>query len=109
MLMPWSASDAKSHTKAADTPEKQKKWATVANAALKTYKGDEGKAIASANAAVGKREDEKSKTPTAKDKNVSAKNFKKKDADDEDKGEGKTERSPEFDPQHPKDADDKDK
>ena len=50
--MPWSASEAKEHTKKADTPAKQRKWAAIANNALKTYKGDEGKAIATANAAM---------------------------------------------------------
>lgn len=29
--MPWSSKDAKSHTKKADSPEKQKKWADIAN------------------------------------------------------------------------------
>jgi hypothetical protein len=58
--MPWTAADAKSHTKEADTPAKQKAWAKIANSALKQYDGDEGKAIAVANAAVAKmgREEE---------------------------------------------------
>jgi hypothetical protein len=55
--MPWSAEDATSHTKKADTPEKKKAWAKAANAALKTYDGDEGKAIATANATVDKMSD----------------------------------------------------
>jgi uncharacterized protein len=54
--MPWTAAEAKSKTKKADTPEKQKKWAKVANAALKTY-GDTpagvAKALATAAAAMG--------------------------------------------------------
>lgn len=49
--MPWSVSDAKSHTKAANTPHKRRLWRNVANSVLKQY-GDEGKAIAAANAAV---------------------------------------------------------
>jgi len=51
--MPWSASEAKSKTKSADTPEKRKAWAKIANKALKKYK-NEGKAIRVANAAVAK-------------------------------------------------------
>lgn len=49
--MPWTPSQAKGHTKKADTPEKREKWAKVANSALEKYH-DEGKAIAVANAAV---------------------------------------------------------
>lgn len=55
--MPWTASDAQGHSKKADTPEKQKRWATIANAALED-KGDEGYAIRVANAAIGKAADE---------------------------------------------------
>lgn len=51
--MPWQPSDAQGHTKKADTPEKQKRWAAIANAAL-ADKGDEGYAIRVANAAIGK-------------------------------------------------------
>jgi len=53
--MPWTASDATRFTKKADTPEKKRQWAHVANSALKS--GDsEGSAIRQANAAVsGKR------------------------------------------------------
>jgi hypothetical protein len=51
--MPWTAAEATSHTKKANTPERRKKWAKIANAALKTYNGNEGKAIATANAAMG--------------------------------------------------------
>jgi hypothetical protein len=54
--MPWQASQAQSHNKKADTPAKQKKWAKIANAALKTYAGKEnaeGLAIATANKAMG--------------------------------------------------------
>src|SRR5260370_3305790 len=55
--MPWTAADAHRHTKAADTPKKQHRWATVANAALADGK-DEGAAIRIANAAVGKSDDD---------------------------------------------------
>lgn len=56
--MPWTADDAESHTKKADTPKKKKAWAEAANAALKEYGGDEGKAVATANAAVDKMGDD---------------------------------------------------
>ncbi len=49
--MPWTAKDASKHTKKANTPAKRKKWAKIANAALKKY-GDEGRAIRAANAAM---------------------------------------------------------
>ena len=50
--MPWTAKDATRHTKKANTPEKKRQWAHVANAALKS--GDsEASAIRQANAAVG--------------------------------------------------------
>jgi hypothetical protein len=42
--MPWTAAEAKTKTKKADTPEKQKKWAKIANAALKQY-GDTPEAL----------------------------------------------------------------
>ena len=49
--MPWSASDAISHTKKADTPAKRRRWAAVANSALKG--GDsEASAIRQANAVI---------------------------------------------------------
>lgn len=49
--MPWSASDALKHTHKADTPEKQKRWAEIANAAKE--KGDtDASAIRIANAAI---------------------------------------------------------
>src|SRR5258707_8639410 len=51
--MPWTSSDAKGHTKKADTPEKQKKWAKIANAVLDKT-GDEATAIKEANAAMRK-------------------------------------------------------
>lgn len=51
--MPWTAADAQSHTKKAQTVAQKKQWAKVANSALEQY-GDEGKAIKAANAAVAK-------------------------------------------------------
>jgi uncharacterized protein YdaT len=50
--MPWSAGDAKKHKKGLSKTE-AKKWAEIANAALKQY-GDEGKAIRVANSRVGR-------------------------------------------------------
>jgi len=52
--MPWQASDAIGHTKKADTPAKQKKWAEIANKVLEES-GDEGKAIEVANNAIAQR------------------------------------------------------
>lgn len=51
--MPWTAADAKSKTRKADTPAKQRLWATVANRVLKAT-GDEGRAVREANYAVMK-------------------------------------------------------
>lgn len=56
--MPWTARDAVKHTKKANTPAKKKKWAKVANAALKQY-DDEGRAIRVANAAMGRKKRKK--------------------------------------------------
>lgn len=50
--MPWTAAEAEKHNSKANTPKKQHQWAVVANAALKKYKS-EGKAIATANSAIG--------------------------------------------------------
>lgn len=49
--MPWTPSDATSHTKKANTKVKKKRWATVANRVL-SLTGDEGRAIRIANASV---------------------------------------------------------
>lgn len=49
--MPWTASDAKKHDKEADTPEKSKRWAKIANAVLKRG-GDEAKAFRIASSRV---------------------------------------------------------
>jgi uncharacterized protein YdaT len=51
--MPWTADDAERHKKGL-TREQKRKWARVANAALKEY-ADEGRAIRVANAAVSSR------------------------------------------------------
>jgi uncharacterized protein YdaT len=49
--MPWTAQDAKRHTKQADTPKRKRLWANVANSVLEQTK-DEGRAVAAGNAAV---------------------------------------------------------
>ncbi len=51
--MPWTAKDAKSHTKKASTPAKQRQWSHVANGILAKL-GDEARAIKAANAVVKK-------------------------------------------------------
>ena len=57
--MPWTAADAKAKTSKADTPKKQKQWASIANSALKSCqeKGGsdcEASAIKQANAVIAK-------------------------------------------------------
>lgn len=49
--MPWTARDAYSHTKKANTPQAQSQWAAIANSVLEKS-GDEASAIRQANAAV---------------------------------------------------------
>ena len=49
--MPWTAADAKRHTKKATTPGLQRRWDSTANSVL-ARTGDEGKAIRIANYAV---------------------------------------------------------
>ncbi len=49
--MPWEAKDAKSKTKRATSPKKQRLWAEVANAA-KAEGATDGEAIRKANGAV---------------------------------------------------------
>lgn len=49
--MPWGPDDAKSFTSKADTPKKQRAWASAANAALAKYKS-ESRAVRVANALV---------------------------------------------------------
>lgn len=51
--MPWRASDAKSKTKKANTPKRQRQWKDVANAVL-TKTGDEARAVRTANGVVKK-------------------------------------------------------
>jgi len=47
--VPWSASDARSKTRKANTPKKRRQWSHVANAVL-AKTGNEGRAIREANA-----------------------------------------------------------
>lgn len=49
--MPWKSGDASSHTKRANTAQKKKLWAEIANEELAAT-GDEGAAIRVANAAI---------------------------------------------------------
>jgi len=49
--MPWTAADAESHNKAANTPAKRSRWAAVANQILKQT-GNDARAIKGANAAI---------------------------------------------------------
>jgi uncharacterized protein YdaT len=51
--MPWTPSDAVSHTKKANTKKKRKIWASVANKALRDG-ASEGEAVRKANSAVKK-------------------------------------------------------
>jgi len=50
-MMPWTSKDAIHKTKKADSNEKKKKWARIANAALKSGKS-EASAIRIANASM---------------------------------------------------------
>jgi len=50
-IMPWKPKDALSHTKKANTPEKQSLWSRIANQALRKGASD-GSAIRQANAAI---------------------------------------------------------
>jgi hypothetical protein len=50
--MPWTASDTKRHNKKITSAKGKRCWAKVATSALARY-GDEGRAIAAANAACG--------------------------------------------------------
>ncbi len=52
--MPWKSSDAKKHTKKADSPKKQRQWADVADSAL-SRGASEGSAIRQANAVIAKQ------------------------------------------------------
>jgi hypothetical protein len=52
--MPWTASEAESHTHKATTAALQELWAKVANEALERT-GDEGRAIREANAVIARQ------------------------------------------------------
>jgi hypothetical protein len=59
--MPWTAKDAKRHTKKANTPKKKRQWEHVADSAL--AKGaSEGSAIRQANAVVKRNRSGKKKS-----------------------------------------------
>jgi hypothetical protein len=49
--MPWKPSDARRHTKKANTAKKRRQFAHVANSVLRRT-GDEGRAVRAGNAAV---------------------------------------------------------
>lgn len=49
--MPWTPSDSSSKTHKANSPEKERVWASVANKAL-AKSGDDGSAIRIANAVI---------------------------------------------------------
>jgi uncharacterized protein YdaT len=51
--MPWTAKDAKRHTKKASSPKRQRQWADVADSAL-SRGASEGSAIRQANGVVSK-------------------------------------------------------
>ena len=51
--MPWQKTDAKRHTKKADTPKRQRQWSKVANSMLISG-ASEGSAVRAANAVVKK-------------------------------------------------------
>ncbi len=68
--MPWTASDAERHTRAANTPKKREQWASVANSALQRCLDDGGEkdqceasAIRQANSVVAKSENNKAAEP----------------------------------------------
>lgn len=62
--MPWTARDAKSHTRKANTSERAARWSSIANRVLRET-GDEARAIRTANAAMaGKPKKEKSRGKT---------------------------------------------
>lgn len=51
--MPWAPSQAKKHSKKANTPKKQRQWSHVADSALERG-SSEGSAIRQANAVVAR-------------------------------------------------------
>lgn len=58
--MPWKPSDALRHNSKADTPEKRMLWSATANRILRQT-GDEGRAIAEANAVMARAHNFKGK------------------------------------------------
>jgi hypothetical protein len=52
--MPWSAKDARKHTKSARTPKAKRQWAHVANGVLESS-GSESRAIREANSVIARR------------------------------------------------------
>jgi len=60
-MAPWTAKDAKKHTRKANTPAKQKKWARIATGVLKSGKS-ESSAIRIANAAIAGKAKHKKRT-----------------------------------------------
>lgn len=60
--MPWTAKDAYSHTKKANTPALQAQWSTIANSHLERT-GDEAAAIRMANDAVANKPTKKTFPP----------------------------------------------
>jgi uncharacterized protein YdaT len=60
VTMPWSARDAKRHTKKAKSATAQRQWAHISNSMLERGY-DEGRAIAAANSVVKKRGRKKSR------------------------------------------------
>lgn len=53
--MPYTMADAPKYTKKADTGKEKRQWSAVANSVLKKTK-NEGRAIASANSVIKKRD-----------------------------------------------------
>lgn len=52
--MPWTAKDARRHTKQAKTAAQKRRWAQTANAVLR-HTGDEAKAVRIANSSLRKK------------------------------------------------------
>ena len=51
--MPWTPSDAREKNHKANTPQKKREWADVANSVLKRT-GDDGRAVRTANGVLRK-------------------------------------------------------
>ena len=56
--MPWTAADAKRHTKKAKSPAAKRRWSAVANSVL-ARTGDEAMAVRTANAALSRKRKKK--------------------------------------------------